>query len=116
MDDSPLGEESSKDRLISAIAQSSENENIKRNKAKVAPICIDSNGDGSVNLTKLNRLSRSGTPSPSVHSFTPSTPGTPRQRSGSVSGTTYASPSPRPSTRGTTPGERQRAGRVLLCE
>ena len=50
-------------------------------------------------------LSRSTTPSPSMQRLTPSTPGTPRQRSGSMSG-----PSPRPSTRNTPSGERQRSG------
>lgn len=42
--------------------------------------------------------SRSATPSPSyIRLGTPSTPGTPRLRSGSVSGTTYAPLSPKPS-------------------
>lgn len=60
-------------------------------------------------LRPLGR-SRSVTPSPSyIRLATPSTPGTPRLRSGSVSGTTYAPTSPRPSTRGT-PAERQRSG------
>lgn len=72
------------------------------------PMC--DNG-GEISLRFLGR-SRSVTPSPSyVRLATPSTPGTPRVRSGSVSGTTYAplSPKPSPSARAT-PGERQRAG------
>ncbi|KAL4231364.1 hypothetical protein ACF0H5_008943 [Mactra antiquata] len=69
--------------------------------------------DNSVNNpVRLIGRSRSVTPSPSyIRLATPSTPGTPRLRSGSVSGTTYAplSPKPSPSARAT-PGERQRAG------
>ncbi|XP_052773136.1 uncharacterized protein LOC128211978 [Mya arenaria] len=55
-------------------------------------------------------MSRSMTPSPPyIRLATPSTPGTPRLRSGSVSGTTFAPVSPKPSARNT-PMERQRAG------
>lgn len=66
--------------------------------------------NGSTGYIRPLGRSRSVTPSPSyVRLATPSTPGTPRLRSGSVSGMTYGPQSPRPSTRGT-PGERQRAG------
>lgn len=61
---------------------------------------------------RFHGRSRSVTPSPSyIRLATPSTPGTPRLRSGSVSGTTFAplSPKPSPSARAT-PAERQRAG------
>lgn len=68
--------------------------------------------NGSTSYIRPLGRSRSVTPSPSyIRLATPSTPGTPRLRSGSVSGTTYAPMSPRPSTRGT-PAERPRAGSV----
>lgn len=76
--------------------------------SKETQLC--NNGPG--NPVRLMGRSRSVTPSPSyIRLATPSTPGTPRLRSGSVSGTTYAplSPKPSPSARAT-PGERQRAG------
>ncbi|XP_060564729.1 uncharacterized protein LOC132723941, partial [Ruditapes philippinarum] len=100
VDDSPLPTDNTTDRVGSSSRSLTEEHDNQ--------IC--DNG-GEISVRYLGR-SRSVTPSPSfVRLATPSTPGTPRLRSGSVSGTTYAplSPKPSPSARAT-PGERQRAG------
>ncbi|XP_053407518.1 ikaros family zinc finger protein-like isoform X1 [Mercenaria mercenaria] len=100
VDDSPLPGDNTTERVGSSSRSLNEDQDNQ--------IC--DNG-GEISVRYLGR-SRSVTPSPSyVRLATPSTPGTPRLRSGSVSGTTYAplSPKPSPSARAT-PGERQRAG------
>jgi len=98
VDDSPA----SVNHVMDRIASSNDNG---------ADECIDIFGrdcdNGYTGYIRPLGRSRSVTPSPSyIRLATPSTPGTPRLRSGSVSGTI---PSPRPSTRGT-PCERPRAG------
>lgn len=100
VDDSPLPTDNTTERVGSSSRSLTEDQDNQ--------VC--DNG-GEITVRYLGR-SRSVTPSPSfVRLATPSTPGTPRLRSGSVSGTTYAplSPKPSPSARAT-PGERPRAG------
>lgn len=97
VDDSPLPATACTDRVGSSTSNMAEDKDTQ----------VIDNGSESLCVH-----SRSATPSPSyIRLGTPSTPGTPRLRSGSVSGTTYAplSPKPSPSARAT-PGERQRAG------
>ncbi|KAH3787852.1 uncharacterized protein LOC127841476 isoform X2 [Dreissena polymorpha] len=94
VDDSPSVNEISAERLVSSNSVSDRED-------------IDIGREGSVR--PLNR-SRSVTPSPSyLRLATPSTPGTPRLRSGSVSGVTFSPVSPKPTARGT-PTDRQRSG------
>lgn len=100
VDDSPLPATACIDRVGSSTSNMAEDKDTH---------IIDNGNEVSESLFAH---SRSATPSPSyIRLGTPSTPGTPRLRSGSVSGTTYAplSPKPSPSSRAT-PGERQRAG------
>lgn len=106
VDDSPSVVENPMEKVVSSFDENIEDMEIIVSGARHSML------NGADGGRRVLGRSRSVTPSPSyIRLATPSTPGTPRLRSGSVSGTTFAPISPKPSgSARNTPMERQRAG------